>query len=433
VRRLIHLGALATAAILISCASAANPPGGPERHEPPQILSISPDSGATNVKIREVEFKFDEVVSDRPSGASVTNLDQLFLVSPQDGAPNVGWHRSRITVRPRKGYRADMTYRITMLPGLADLRGNVRKEGASILFSTGASFPPFTIIGHVFDWSGGRPANGAYVQAISRADTTLMYVAATDSLGQFDVGPLAAGTYLVRGLIDANSNRAVDRNEKWDTTTVVVSGTSPSTELDAIERDSVPPVFDNIVVEDSVHLRVSFDKPLMPGTQLTPAMLAVKAADSSTVAITGLDFAAAYDRARLLRDSTHRADSLRADSAAKRLTPRPAPPPAAISPTAPRPAPPPPKPKSPAPERAIIVALGVPVKVNATYRLSATGFKNLVGNTHPITRTFTVPKPTPKAPADSTKRISPDSTRRPPTDSTRRPPPSSLRRSRTLQ
>ncbi len=372
---MILLSVLAVVVAILGCASAGAPPGGPERKDPPQIISISPDSAATGVNLREVEFKFDEVVSDRPSGASATNLDQLFLVSPMDGAPNVGWHRSRITVRPRKGYRANTAYRVTMLPGLADLRGNIRKEGASVLFSTGATFPPFTIIGRVFDWPAGRPANGAFVQAISKADTTLIYVAASDSLGQFDVGPLAAGTYLVRGLIDANSNRAVDRNERWDTTTVVVSGTSPATELDAIERDSVPPVFDNVGVDDSLHLRVTFDKPILPGTQLTPSMLAIKGSDSIAVPISGLDFAVAFDRARLARDSIHRADSLKADSAARRLIARPAPPPVAAVPGAARPAPPPPRPRAPAPERAIIITLGTPLKVNSTYRISATGFR----------------------------------------------------------
>ncbi|HEY4138060.1 MAG TPA: Ig-like domain-containing protein, partial [Casimicrobiaceae bacterium] len=395
-RRLIVLAVLATITVIIGCASAGTPPGGPERKEPPQIIAISPDSATTGVKVREVEFKFDEVVSDRPSGQSVSQLDQLFLISPRDGAPNVGWHRSRITVRPRKGFRPNTAYRVTMLPGLADLRGNVRKDAATVLFSTGGSFPPFNIVGRVFDWTAGRPANGAYIEAISRADTTLVFVAATDSVGQFEVGPLAAGTYLLRGLIDANSNRAVDRNEKWDSTTVVVATTSPSMELDAIERDSVPPVFDNITLDDSVHLRITFDKPLMIGTQLTPAMLSIKKSDSSVVPISGLDFAAAFDRARVARDSAHHADSLKADSASRRLIARPAPPAAIATPGGPRPAPPPPKPKSPAPERGIIVTVATPLIVNATYRISGTGFKNLVGNARDATRSFTVPKPTPK-------------------------------------
>jgi len=120
VRRLIVV------ALVAGCASAGAPPGGPEDRAPPAIVSITPDSGATNVALKQVEFRFDEVVSDRPT-AGKTELDQLFLVSPFDGSPRVYWHRNHIDVRPRKGFRANTADAVTLLPGLADLRGNVLK------------------------------------------------------------------------------------------------------------------------------------------------------------------------------------------------------------------------------------------------------------------------------------------------------------------
>src|SRR6185437_8659371 len=134
-------------------------PGGPEDHAPPQIATITPDSGQVNVHPKQVDFRFDETVNDRPSGAST--LDQLFLISPRSGGVDVSWHRSRISVRPNKGFRPNTAYRVTMLPGLADLRGNVRKVGLTMLFSTGPTFPPFNIVGHVFDWAAQRAAVGA--------------------------------------------------------------------------------------------------------------------------------------------------------------------------------------------------------------------------------------------------------------------------------
>ena len=151
-RRLIAL------VLVGGCASAGAPPGGPERKTPPEIVSISPDSGQINVKIKSAEFRFDEVVSDRPS-SSATGLDQLFLVSPRNGTAVVSWHRTRINVRPRNGFRPNTAYRITMLPGLVDLRGNVRKDTRTILFSTGATFPAYSILGRVFDWAAERPGH----------------------------------------------------------------------------------------------------------------------------------------------------------------------------------------------------------------------------------------------------------------------------------
>jgi len=412
VRRLIAL------ALIGGCASAGAPPGGPEDHAPPQVVAIVPDSGKTNVHPKEVEIRFDEVVSDRPAG--VTALDQLFLISPRTGggSANVSWHRSRITVKPARGFRPNTAYRITMLPGIADLRGNVRRVGASVVFSTGASFPAFSIPGRVFDWAAQRIASGVYVEAISRADTSIVYLAATDSTGQFDVGPLDAGTYTVRALIDQNANRTLDRNEKWDTTTVTVTTTRPMIELDVIERDSSAAAFQNITVDDSVTLHVLLDKPLDPGIPLQPALVRLQRPDSSQLLVTKVEWPAAFDQARQARiaDSVRRADTTRARQPA-------AAPPPVPTPGGARPAPPPPKPKSLPPERGIVVTLSptTPLLPGTTYRITAQGLRNLVGNSTEIRRTFSVPKSTPK---DSTRKTPPDSARRPPADTARRPPAS---------
>ena len=417
-----RLTAMAFAAVG-ACASAGAPPGGPERHTPPEIVSVSVDSGQTNVSIKSVEFKFDEVVSDRPAGAG-TALDQIFLISPRNGAAVVSWHRTRVDVRPRKGFRPNTAYRITMLPGLVDLRGNARKDTRTVLFSTGPTFPPFGVIGVVFDWSAERPAIGAYIEAISHPDTNIVYITASDSLGQFDVGPLPAGEYTVRAIIDQNSNRTLDRNEKWDSTTVTITTTTPHIELDAIERDSMPPIMDNVAIVDSVTLRVTFDKAIQPGLLFEPASFTIQRADSSRLEIRSVQGAAAFDRAAQARI----ADSLkRADTTTVRPPPVPVVTPTLRTPGSPRPAPPPPKPRTPAPERAVIIALSpaTPLVIGTRYSISAHGIKNLLGNARDSRRSFDRPKP---APPDSVKKAPADSVKRAPADTLRvrpaiKPPP----------
>ena len=397
------------AAAVAACASAGPPPGGPEDHSPPQIISLRPDSGQLNAKVKEVQFQFDEVVSDRPTGAA--SLDRMFLISPRNGEPRVSWHRSRISVRPERGFRDSTAYRITMLPGIADLRGNVRKDGATLVFSTGPTFPTLGIVGTVFDWAGQAIAKGAYVEAVAKRDTTVVYLTASDSSGQFDLGPLPAGNYTVRALIDQNSNRVFDRNEKWDSASVSVAATRPSVELDLIERDSVPPAFANVTVDDSVTITIAFDKPLDPTIPLQPALVALKRADSSDVTVTRVEWAMAHARARVAADSARRADSLRAAGN---------PPPAAAPPPTPagvRAPPPPRKPKSPAPERAIVatVSPSTPMLPGQTIRVTTRALRNLLGKSSELTRTVTVPRP---APRDTSQKARPDSAKAP-----RRPPP----------
>ena len=388
------------------CASAGSPPGGPERHGPPEIVSVTPDSGATNVKAKSVEIQFDAVVSDRPSGTNAAGLDQLFLISPRTGAPEVSWHRSRISVKPHNGFRPNTAYRITILPGIVDLRGNVRKDTRTFLFSTGGSFPPFSIPGRIFDWSAQRPIGSAYIEAVSKADTTIAYLAASDTTGQFELGPLPAGEYLVRGLIDQNSNRTLDRNEKWDSLSVTIQGTNSLIELDAIERDTTAANIDNVSRVDSLTLRVTFDKPLDPRLPLQPALVHLVHADSTPVDITSVQWQSAFDRDQLAKQQAAADSGRRAadTSGAAARPPTPTPAPGARTP------PPPPKPKLPAPDKGIILHLSPATPVNpGNYVITVKGMRNLLGKSADARRPFEIVKPSPR---DTTAR--PDSVRRPP-------------------
>ena len=410
-RRLIAAAGLAAAAMTGGCASTGTPPGGPEDKIPPAVATTSPDSGATLVKAKQVSFHFTKVVNDRPTGA--TALNQLFLISPNDGDPRVAWHRSRIDVRPRKGFRANTAYRITLLPGLADMRGNVMKETKTIVFSTGATFPRFGILGRVFDWESERPMAGAYVEAISLPDST-DYISAADTSGEFDLGPLPAGKYLVRAMFDENHNRKVDTREKWDTTTVVVTDTRPAVELRIIQRDTLPAIISAVDTQDSLTLKVTFDKALAPDQAFTPAAFRIIGADSVVLSVrTVLTESAADSLRKAQEDSATKAhqDSIaRADTTKKA-----APPSAAPVPTEKPTAPPPPKPQFPAPPKALVVHLAptTPVQPGKTYRVTVTGLRNLLGYTRPVARLFTTPKA--RAATDSTGKAAPaDTTRRPP-------------------
>lgn len=420
------------AAFAVACASAGAPPGGPEDHEPPEIVRVTPDSGATNAQVRAVEFQFDEVVSDRPS-TSQAGVSGLFLISPRNGGTRASWRRSKITVRPERGFRENTAYKITLLPGLADLRGNVRREQSTVVFATGPYFPQFSILGRVFDWAAMRPAPGAYVEAISRNDTSIVYLGVADSSGSFDVGPLPGGPYLVRGIIDQNRSFGLDRNEKWDSVTVVITDRRPALELKAIERDTVPPLIDGVTVIDSMTLRVTFDKPLDPSMQLQPSLVRIQRSDSSQIEVARVEWLAAFDRVRQARDSAVRADSLavvarradsiaaarRADSGLAPLPPRApatqAPP--VLTPGGARAAPPAPRPNAPPPDRGIVVTISPPASfsVGSTYRVTTRGIRNLLGKSDERSRQFTVPQPPRPAPTDTT--------RRPPADTTRRRPP----------
>jgi hypothetical protein len=380
-----------TAFVVAACASAGPPPGGAEDHVPPRLVRVTPDTNAVNVGAKVATFYFDETINDR--GTDAQDVTNMFLVSPSDGTPKVSYHRSRIDVRPRHGFRPNTAYTITLLPGLSDLRANTMKTGYSVVFSTGATIPALRIAGTAFDWVAGTPVPRALIEATS--PDSVVYLAQSDSLGRFTVGPLNPGSYLVRMTVDQNQNHRADRGESFDTLRVVAPHPAP-VELLAASRDTLPARVSSVTLADSTSLRVSFDRLLDPAQQFTAANFFLAGADSVRIPITAVrspieDAARDSARQKTLADSVRRADSL-----AGRPRPAPQPAPVAAADSVP-------KPSRPAPFTTVSLEIARPLAPSTTYRLRVTTIKALSGRATGSERTFTTQKtPTPRSPADST-------------------------------
>ena len=381
------------AASALGCAGASPPPGGPEDHAPPQLIRVAPDTNAVNVKAENVTFQFDETINDRGSGTQ--ELGRRFLISPSDGAPRVSWHRSRIEVRPRGGFRPNTAYSVSLLPGLADLRGNAMKKGTTVVFSTGPTIPAGVINGTAFDWLADRPAPLALIEALT-PDSTL-FLAQSDSNGNFAVRPLPPGRYLVRAIADANGNRALDRNEAFDTLTVTVPLAAP-VELLVAPRDTIAPRLASVAASDSITLRVTFDRPLDPRQAITLASFILAGDDSVPVPLARV-LTPAQEQERLrarqqaATDSMRRADSL----AGKALPPLPRTP--ATTAAAAK------KPSVPAPITNLLLETSNPLPPNTRFRLTARGLRGITGRVQESERTFTTPPPPPPPPPrDSSSR-----------------------------
>lgn len=349
-RRLILL---AVGFALAACASPGTPPGGPPDETAPVLLAVVPDSARVGISPPAVIFHFDEVVSERPPTA--TNLNQLFLISPRDGSPDVDWKRTDLTVKPPRGWRANTTYVVTMLPGIADLRGNVRNTGAGTVFSTGPSLATGTIKGKIWNWLAGTPAPAAYVEAIQLPDS-VRYVGVADSAGLFRIGYLPSGKFLVRAVLDENRNRGADPREAWDSSTVTLSD-SANLALFTIARDSVAPLVTSISADDSVTVRISFATPLDPARIPAPSDISVQASDSSRVGVSAVDLPA-----------------LDTATAASR------------------------PPREP-PPLVILVRLASPLRPGADYRVTISMVFGLSQVSAPAVRTFRTPAAKPTSPA----------------------------------
>ena len=404
VRRVALRGLVGLAAAgVYACAQPGAPPGGPPDVTAPAIVRVTPDSNSVNVRPGAVTFVFDEVVSERPRGA--TTLAELFVISPSLGAPRISWRRNRVAVSPPGGFRPNTTYQVEMRPGLTDLTNNADTTGHRFIFSTGPTIASAVVAGRVFDWTAARPVPLALVEAIVLPDSQ-RYATRADTSGAFELRNMAEGRYLLRAAVDANRNGTFDERELFDTATVVLRD-SLRREMLAALRDSLGPALASVDARDSVQLRVTVDRPLDTAFTATPAAFSLQAADSAVIAIDTVLTQADVDReaadsarARAVRDSTAaaaRADSIRqADTTAAAQPParptgrRPgaaaATPPAAPSDTTRVPLP---TPSAEIPTTTLYLRVATPLPAGASFRLTADSLRSITGAIRSSSRVFT--------------------------------------------
>lgn len=408
-------------AVLVACAKIEPPPGGPPDPIAPHLVATIPDSLRSLPDFDgDVQFQFDEVISEGGTpntGTGTGGLERLIILSPSKDVPRVGWHRSRISVRPREGWQPNRVYRVELLPGVTDLRNNRSDAKRVVTFTTGAPLPTWTLTGSAHDWTTGQPARGAVIMARLLPDS-LDYRTLADSSGSFRLGPVPSGTYLVYGAIDKNRDVRWDPREAFDS--VRVQSDSAPVDLWIFPHDSVGPRIQTIAVRDSLSATVEFTQPLLPGQRPDTAGLLLRVLpDSVPVPVVSLLPPAldsiAHPRADTTRtrpDTTAvrpvvpgRPDSLRRgrDSVAAPRDTVPA--------------------RAPLPTR-MILRVVQPWKAGALYLLDATGIRNANGAAADVRGTLKVPE-TP-APRDSTAAdslgVPPDSVGQP-RDSTRTAPP----------
>ncbi|MEP6591841.1 MAG: Ig-like domain-containing protein [Gemmatimonadota bacterium] len=435
---------LAILLLVAGCARMGNPPGGPPDFQPPHLLATYPESTTVLPGFKDwVEFKFDETVSEgsQPNfGLGTGDLEKLVLLSPSKPGevPRVEWHRSRITVRPRNGWKPNTVYRIELTPGVRDLSDggrNIVKASHVITFATGGPLPTRALTGRAVDWAGQRFVPNALIEAMLLPDS-LVYRSVTDSAGRFTIGPLPEGEFLVTVIEDQNHNARRDAKEAWDSVRVTAA-VSEVGEIWAFVRDTMPPKASDAVRSDSVNITLTFTVPIDPEMTI-PAdsirVLLIPEPNSGITDSASLGPISALPRAA--HDSAYRArdEAARAMAAAAKVgsadTNKPAPPvgaaPVAVPPAA-RPVGrgratdtlPKDEPKQPRPTLGsqVVVRTRGATQPGRAYWIELHGVRTAGGVTGDVKIKLTVPKPPVAKPGADSLKSGADSTRRRAVDS----------------
>jgi hypothetical protein len=423
--RLVAIGVISAGAAgsFSACAQPGMPPGGPPDEAAPVLISVSPESGAVNVRERMVLLRFDEVLNQRPSAgvpaggaagpsgsgfavasSGPSELNAVVILSPSDGRERVNWRRTAIEVEPRDGFRPNTAYRVTVLPGLSDLRDNRLTEGREIVFSTGGSIPTGVIRGVFFDWVAGRATPGARIEAWRGADSTFRWRSRTDAEGRFRLRDLEPGRYLLRGWMDADNDRRIGAREIFEETTLALTD-SASADLYAFDHDTIGPRSETVELVDSTTIRIRFDRAVAISYVPDSSSIILLGSDSVRIPLGVAIPAARFDSiagGSAPRDTTAAAPPPAVPPAVEARPPAQVPPRDPQQPQAAAAALPPvvlPTPARPSPVTTWVARLGAPL-APGEYRVKAAGLPGLTGAVLPSERVFTKRPPAP--PRDST-------------------------------
>ena len=307
------------------------PPGGPPDSTPPHILVVQPESGAVLSELKgDALIRFDELIDEMggfaggKGGGTLTGLQSKVVLSPVAGPVTVSWHRSSIRVKPREGWKPGRVYHLQVLPGITDLRHNIMKRGATVIFSTGPALPHAALTGTVLQWVEQHALPQAVIRAALLPDT-IAYVTVADSGGNFSLTDIPAGRYRVYAIQDQNSNRLLDAREPFDSTTVTADS-SGSAVLWTFAHDTVGPRLQDAAPADSLTFRLRFSTQLDPYHPLDTTRVQLFALpDTTPIAVravwTSLQFDSIQARERSIADSLRRARDTTTRGALKKDVP----------------------------------------------------------------------------------------------------------------
>jgi len=204
-------GAAALAGLLFAtgCARKQPPTGGPPDLDPPTVIAVTPDSGATAVsRVPRLSVEFSEGMDPRSAALAVE-------LAPPVEIRQRRWSGRRLTLVLEDSLRADHTYTLFVGADARDRHGNALREGRTVPFTTASRFPPGLLAGDVL--ARGFPAPGTFLWCYPEGrqpDSTARDFDAVGLAGEggaFRITGLAVpGRYRLWAFADLNRNHSFE-------------------------------------------------------------------------------------------------------------------------------------------------------------------------------------------------------------------------------
>lgn len=198
--------------LLASCANPVAPTGGDKDIVPPQILLSQPENGMLNYQGKKIELRFDEYFVFSSSS------DKLQITPALEKMPKFIVKGKSLIIELPDSLMENTTYSISFLGAIKDFtEGNVL-DYYKYVFSTGPYIDSSSLSGTAFNAMDKKPMENITVGLYSIEDTAVLsvskpiYLARTNSAGQFKIDYIKDAFYVVAAIDDKNLNYIFDQS-----------------------------------------------------------------------------------------------------------------------------------------------------------------------------------------------------------------------------
>ena len=199
--------------ILLSCARRGRPEGGPKDFDKPIMVKADPDFRSLQFKEDQIKIYFDEFVKLKDVSS------QLIISPPLKNNPVItplGSPSKRITVKLRDTLQENTTYTFNFAQSIIDnTEGNIL-ENFKYIFSTGDYIDSLKVKGAIKDAYDLvmienptimlYPVDSVYKDSIIFSEKPTYVGTTIDSLDNWEITNIKAGTYRLIALNDASKN-----------------------------------------------------------------------------------------------------------------------------------------------------------------------------------------------------------------------------------
>ena len=203
---------------MFSCANRGTPSGGEKDIEPPVIIKSEPENFSTNFNSDEIRIYFNEYIK-------IKNIQKQLIISPpMDTNPDIyplGGASKYISIKIKDTLEDNTTYAFNFGQSIVDNNEENPYPYYRYVFSTGNTIDSLSVNGYVVDALKEKPdtfisvmlypVDSTYTDSIIYKEKPRYITNTLDSVTNFSIENIKAGTYKLIALNDKNGNFTFDQ------------------------------------------------------------------------------------------------------------------------------------------------------------------------------------------------------------------------------